>query len=117
MKVSINDTKAFILMVWQLTSYVVIGLPIFMIIWPSAFYVDNSRTIYKLWLWYDRLICTCAHFTWMRTISGITGERAQKSLRYEYQERFIDWGARKLGDGVFHCYRAYLWEQSKGFTD
>lgn len=55
------------------------------------------------------------HGTHRRTISGITGERAELGeKRYLWQARFIDRLAKLFGDDENHCYRAWQSEQHLG---
>lgn len=60
----------------------------------------------------DVTAASMIHGTKKRTISGISGERAELgSKRYIYQARFIDKLAKLFGDDENHCYRA--WQDEK----
>ena len=104
--------KAVIRAVWQLCTYVTVGLPILLILLPSAPFMGRSKKIKFVWIWFDRLVATVIHFTWKRTISGISGQYMKTKLRYEYQAKVIDKLATLVGDKKDHCLRAYRWEQS-----
>lgn len=111
----INKVASFFRAVWQLALYLTVGLAFTPVILSTATLITTYRWAYLLWLWFDRIVCTIVHFTWKRTISGLTGERALTMARYRYQAIVIDWLAELVGDKPNHCYRAYLWEKRKGF--
>lgn len=97
--------------VWQLLTYVGVGLPTLILLLPTAFWFNKSKTIKSIWIWFDRLVATVVHFTWKRTISGITGQYMNTKKRYHYQAKVIDKLAVLFGDDKDHCYRAYRWER------
>ena len=103
--------KPIIRALWQLTCYLIVGLPILILLSPTALLFKRSKKIRNLWIWFDRLVATVVHFTWKRTISGITGQYMNTKPRYKYQARVIDELATWFGDTRKHCYRAYRWEQ------
>lgn len=102
--------------IWQLATYVFIGLPILIFLLPSAPWLVKNQIVHFIWLWFDRLVCTIVHFTWKRTISGWCGQNSSKKPHYKHQANVIDWLAELVGDKPLHCHRAHLWEQSKGFA-
>lgn len=102
--------------VWQLLTYVIVGLPVLIILLPSAPWVAKNLKVKIVWIWFDRLVCTVIHFTWMRTISGWTGQHMNNKPRYKYQAKVIDWGAELVGDLPLHSERAFSWEKSKGYV-
>lgn len=106
----------FIRALWQLNGYLTLGLPVFIVLLPTAFWMNNSKTIKRIWIWFDRIVATCIHFTWKRTISSITGQYMDSKLRYKYQAKVIDWLFKLLGDGPNHSYRAYRWERMLGLV-
>jgi len=62
----------------------------------------------------DVLAASFIHKTKSRTISGISGERAELGQkRYIYQARFIDRLAKLFGDDDKHCYRAFISEMER----
>lgn len=77
---------------------------------------DDGNYAFNVWYAIDVAICSVAHGTRNRTISGWTGEYATKKKRYEYQAWVIDCLAFLCGDGKNHCERAYFWEKSQGFV-
>jgi hypothetical protein len=102
--------------IWQMLCYVVIGLPVLLILLPSVPWVAKNLKVKMVWIWFDRLVCTVAHFTWKRTISGWTGQHMTNKPRYKHQADVIDWGAELLGDKPLHSKRAFEWETSKGYV-
>ncbi|MGK0272145.1 MAG: hypothetical protein ACI88H_002811 [Cocleimonas sp.] len=103
--------------IWQLLCYVIIGLPVLIILLPSAPWVIKSSKVKTVWIWFDRLVCTIAHGTWKRTISGWTGQHMKNKPRYKHQAKIIDWCAELVGDEPIHSMRAYIWEKSKGLVN
>jgi len=101
---------------WQLLCYVIIGLPVLLLLCPSAPYIRTNHIVWLVWIWFDRMVCTFAHGTWKRTISGWTGQHFIRKKRYCYQSKVIDALAVLFGDDKQHCQRAYQWEQDKGFV-
>lgn len=108
----IEMMKAALRAVWQLCTYLSVGLPIFLVLLITAPFIGRSNTVLNVWIWFDRLVATVVHFTWKRTISGLTGQYMTKKLRYKYQAKVIDFLAKLCGDTPNHCERAYRWEQS-----
>lgn len=82
-----------------------------------AFFIRDGNYAWRVWIMIDRLACTTIHGTLRRTISGYTGQFMHRKKRYYYQAKVIDFLARCVGDTPNHCYRAYLWEQRKGYIE
>jgi hypothetical protein len=101
---------------WQLLCYVVLGLPVLLLLSPSAPFIRRFYVVWLVWIWFDRMVCTIAHGTWKRTISGWTGQHLQHKKRYDYQANCIDLLALLFGDDKQHCQRAFQWEQEKGLV-
>ena len=104
-----------------LSESVIYGLNIFdsvicTLLVVSLFFVRDGNYAFYVWYSIDVTICSIAHGTVNRTISGWTGEHATKSKRYMYQAKLIDYFAFVFGDGWSHCERAYIWEKSKGYV-
>ncbi|MBO9492076.1 hypothetical protein J7384_17070 [Endozoicomonas sp. G2_1] len=99
-----------------LLAYLVLGLPTLLFIWPTAFWIKKNRAIRSAWISFDKRICSFAHGTYDRTISGYTGQFMHKHKRFEYQAKFIDFFAELFGDDPDHCYRAYLYELGRGLV-
>jgi len=97
-----------------LLSYLVIGLVFGGICSPLLFFMKGDNLPFRIWFIIDLLICTIAHNTDMRTVSGWTGQHMHNKKRYYYQAKVIDWLAEVAGDGPNHCYRAFQWEVKKG---
>lgn len=91
---------------------VMVGAP-FLLLLP---YVRRSEYVFRVWYTIDVLICTVAHGTTERTISGWTGEHMKTSTRYLVQGRVINFILRLTGDAPLHCERAYEWEIRQGKT-
>lgn len=81
---------------------------------PLLPFMKDNNLPFRLWLLIDLLVCTVAHNTDMRTVSGWTGQHMKTKKRYAYQAKVIDWLAELVGDGPNHCERAYQWEISMG---
>jgi hypothetical protein len=104
--------------IWQLLVYVIVGLPMLIILLPSAPWILKNPKVELVWIWFDRLVCTVAHGTWKRTISGWTGQHMtnKNKPRYMYQAKVIDWCAELVGDSPQHSHRAYVWEKACGYV-
>jgi len=87
-----------------------IGLP-FAVLLP---FIRRSSYAFRVWYAIDVFICTVAHGTENRTISGWTGEHINNSTRYRIQAQVIDFILRQTGDAPNHCKRAYEWELREG---
>ena len=110
----IDMIKACLSVLWKLTVYVIVGLPMLILLLPTSPYINSSKQIKNIWIWFDRIVATIIHFTWKRTISGITGQYMNKKLRYKYQAKVIDKLALLVNDDEDHCARVYRWEQLIG---
>jgi len=75
-------------------------------------FIKTNNYAFQTWLLLDRLTCTVCHNTKRRTISGWTGQWQNSIKRYYYQAKVINF---LIGDKQ-HCYKAYLWEKSKGYV-
>jgi hypothetical protein len=104
----------------QLLVYLISGLLICLN--PYLLYlftqVKKLRKAYYSWLLIDRLICTIAHNTFKRTISGWSGQWAEQGVkRYVIQAKVIDFLAYKFSGEVGHCKHAYEWELKNGWVE
>jgi len=100
-----------------LFAYLVIGLLIATWFIPLLFFINKSAYSFRVWFAIDVLICTVAHGTYRRTISGWTGQYMSLKPRYAYQAKVIDTILKLCGDGDDHCLRAYRWERMQGLID
>lgn len=102
---------------YVLITYLLLKTPLvgvfFIVQLPLVFKFDYCRFC---WLMLDMTICTIIHGTYMRTISGWTGQHMDKYKRYQYQAAVIDWLLEKMGDSKNHCKRAYEYELSKKYV-
>lgn len=99
-----------------LFAYLIIGLFVgapFSVFLP---YIRSNKYAFRVWYAIDVFICTVAHGTNERTISGWTGEHMKTKTRYRIQGRVINFILRLTGDSPQHCERAYAWEIKKGKT-
>ncbi|GLX85045.1 hypothetical protein tloyanaT_12970 [Thalassotalea loyana] len=99
-----------------LLAYVLVGLPLI-----AAYFFTIPTTIFSrwgqnFWLSIDIVICSAAHGTRYRTISGWTGEHAFTKRRYQYQAYIIDLLAYPFERQWDHCHRAYIYELKKGLV-
>lgn len=106
---------AYILALRTLLVYVFLGLPMAVIIAPTLPYAGTYPMLFNLWIWVDRRVCTWAHGTKMRTISGYTGARMGTHKRFLITGTVINLLARCVGDGANHCQRADAWEIKNGY--
>lgn len=99
-----------------LIAYTLLNTPLgvfFLALFPL---IGRYEYCFNIWHTIDVLICSILHGTHKRTISGWTGQHAQKYKRYYYQAKVIDFLAELAGDGLNHCHRAYLHELKKGLV-
>lgn len=99
-----------------LFSYLILGVVFGGICAPLLPFISKQNLPFRIWYLIDVLICTVAHNTNMRTVSGWTGQHMQNKKRYQHQAAVIDFIARLVGDKPNHCARAYKWEQTQGLT-
>lgn len=104
-----------------LLAYVLLGLSLilsplgwFFLLTGVGCFLRN-KYCFKVWYQVDVLLCTMAHGTKLRTISGWSGQHAYLK-RYLYQRRVIDFLAKLCGDGPNHCQRAFEWEREQGWV-
>jgi len=100
-----------------LLAYVITGLFVcipFLVLLP---FIGRKGYAFEVWLAIDVFICTIAHGTRYRTISGWTGQHMLTHNRYYLQAIIIDWLLQKLGDAPNHCLRAYQHEKAKGLVN
>jgi hypothetical protein len=81
---------------------------------PLLPFIKENNLPFRIWLLLDLLICTIAHNTDMRTVSGWTGQHMKTKPRYQRQAKVIDLLAELVGNGPNHCFRAYQWEIKMG---
>ncbi len=105
--------KAIIRAIWQLFTYLFIGLLPLLMVFPVWLILGKQRA-FKYAIAVDLLVCVFAHGEF-RTISGMTGSKARFHKRYEYQELVIN-ALLKSFDGVNHCKRADIWERSINYN-
>jgi len=99
-----------------LLSYLVLGTFFGGLCLPLLPFIFENNMPFRIWYLIDVLICTVAHNTYMRTISGWTGQHMSSKKRYCYQAKVIDWLAQLVGDTSNHCFRQYRWEIKKGYV-
>lgn len=97
-----------------LFSYLFLGVTLGGVCSPLLFFMKGNNMPFRIWFLLDLLICTVAHNTNMRTVSGWTGQHMQQKKRYYYQAKVIDGLAKLFGDSPNHCARAFRWEIKKG---
>lgn len=99
-----------------LLAYLVIGVLLGLFCIPLLPFMEKDNYAFNVWYSLDVAICTIAHGTKLRTISGWSGQHALTKKRYRLQAKVIDFLAFCAGDGKNHCYRAYVWELEMGFV-
>lgn len=99
-----------------LLAYFVIGLFFGGLATPLLFFIEKRNMPFRIWYLIDVLVCTVAHDTDGRTISGWTGQHMLSKKRYYYQAKVIDWGAELFGDKPNHSMRMYRLERFKGLV-
>lgn len=99
-----------------LVAYLILGLIFGGSCAPLLFFMDGKNIPFRVWYLIDVMICTVAHDTDMRSISGWTGQHMANKKRYALQAKVIDYLAVLVGDKPNHCYRMFVWEQRKGFV-
>ncbi|MDO6489288.1 hypothetical protein Q4503_16455 [Colwellia sp. 6_MG-2023] len=99
-----------------LLAYLIIGLFFGAIAAPLLPFIKNNNMPFRIWYLLDVLVCTIAHNTNMRTISGFTGQYITKHKRFYYSAKVIDWLAELFGDKPEHCKRMYQWEIEQGIA-
>jgi len=99
-----------------LGAYLFFGLLIGLPFIPLLFFINGKNYPFKIWYAIDVFICTIAHGTHKRTISGWTGQHMNTHKRFHYQAKLIDWLLRKCGDKRNHCFRAYHSELLQGLV-
>lgn len=105
------ETLVFILRALRtLFGYFVLGLLVGVFFAPMLPFMKKGNMPFRVWYLIDVLVCTVAHNTDGRTLSGWTGQHMSSNRRYKYQAVVIDGLARLFGDDPNHCWRAYVSE-------
>lgn len=100
-----------------LFAYLVIGLIVGVWFTPLLPWVKKNNYAFRIWFSIDVMVCTVAHGTYRRTISGWSGQFMSTKPRYRKQAKVIDLLLRLCGDTADHCLRAYQWELKQGLVE
>ncbi len=96
--------------------YVILGLFLALPAAPLLPFIGVSEWVFNGWLAIDITICTWAHNTKNRSISGWAGQHKNNHKRYFYIACVIDFIFKLLTKEKNHCYNAYLGELKEGFV-
>ncbi len=100
-----------------LFAYVVLGLLVGVWFVPLLPWVKKNEYAFRIWFSIDVMICTVAHGTYRRTISGWSGQFMALKPNYNVQARIIDCLIALLSGEQEHCKRAYEWELEQGLVE
>jgi len=76
--------------------------------------IKTDKTARNLWVAIDKIGCRICHGTYLRTISGWSGQWQNTIKRYKYQAALIDWLVYKISGEKNHCFNEYMKELKKG---
>lgn len=100
-----------------LFAYVVIGLLVGIWFFPLLPWVKKNKYAFRIWFSIDVMICSVAHGTYRRTISGWSGQFMSKKQNYRTQAKIIDYLIVLCGGEKNHCISAYQWELKQGLVE
>jgi hypothetical protein len=99
-----------------LLSYLFLGLFLAAPALPLLPFIGVSQWALNGWHAIDVTICSWAHGTRYRSISGWAGQHQQDKRRYYYIAVFVDAIFLFLAKEVDHCRNTFLDEKSKGLV-
>ena len=96
--------------------YVILGVLLALPALPLLPFIGKSGWALNGWLSIDITICSWAHGTRYRSISGWVGQFMHTKRRYGVVAKVIDFIFEKITGEVNHCFNTYLNELKKGFV-
>jgi hypothetical protein len=99
-----------------LVCYLVLGLLLALPALPLLPFIGKSAWALNGWLSIDITICSWAHGTRYRSISGWVGQFMYSKRRYKVVAKVIDVIFEQLTGETDHCFNTYLHEVKQGFV-